>query len=93
MTSEIKPARKRINANDMIHVSHNTSQRATHAFAKWEPPAKFLRESPREHRNIPFAEDKDYIKADKFDRWVAISLSFGVGVWLFVTASEMWGIQ
>jgi hypothetical protein len=77
MKTEIKPARSR----------------APYGFAKWEPPAKFLRESPREHRNIPFLDDDNYIKIDKFDRWVAIALSFGVGVWLFVTAYELWGIQ
>jgi hypothetical protein len=77
MKTEIKPARTRVTTN----------------FAKWEAPAKFLRESPREHRNIPFVEDKDYIRADKFDKAVAIALAFGVGVWLFVTAYEFGWLQ
>jgi hypothetical protein len=77
MKTEIKPARTRVTTN----------------FAKWEAPAKFLREYPREHRNIPFVEDKDYIRADKFDKAVAIALAFGVGVWLFVTAYEFGWLQ
>lgn len=72
MPTEIKPARRRI----------------TPTFAKWEAPAKFLRQSPPEHRNIPFVEDKDYIRADKFDRLVAIALGFGVVVVLVVTVWE-----
>jgi hypothetical protein len=77
MKTEIKPAR----------------QRVTPSFAKWEAPAKFLRQSPPEHRNIPFVEDKDYIKTDTFDKAVAIALAFGVGVWLFVTAYELGWLQ
>jgi len=71
-TEQIKPARKRV----------------TPSFAKWEAPAKFLRTSPPEHRNIPFADDKDYIKADKFDRAVAWALGFGVVVVIGVTVWE-----
>lgn len=72
MTNEVKPARHRV----------------TPSFAKWEPPAKFLRVSPPEHRNIPFVEDKDYIRADKFDKAVAWALGFGVVVILGVTVWE-----
>ena len=74
MNTEIKPARTRV----------------TPSFAKWEAPARFLRQSPPEHRNIPFVDDADYIKADTFDKAVAGALGFGVGVWLLVTAYE-WG--
>jgi hypothetical protein len=72
MTNEVKPAR----------------QRVTPSFAKWEAPAKFLRQSPPEHRNIPFVEDKDYIRADPFDRAVARALGFGVLVVIGVTIWE-----
>lgn len=71
-TEQIKPARTRV----------------TQSFAKWEGPAKFLRTSPPEHRNIPFADDKDYIKADKFDRAVAWALGLGAVVIIGVTAWE-----
>jgi len=77
MKTEIIPARKR----------------EPYGFAKWEGPAKFLRESPREHRNIPFVSEQDYIKVDRFDQWVAIAIAFGVGVWLFVTAYELGWLQ
>jgi len=72
MNTEIKPARKHI----------------TPSFAKWEPPAKFLRQSPPEHRDIPFADDKDYIKADKWDKWVALAL--GVAVLIVVALDSAW---
>jgi len=72
MNQEIKPARKRI----------------TPTFAKWEPPAKFLRESPREQRNIPFVEDKDYIRADRWDRWAALTI--GIAVLIVVGLDGAW---
>jgi hypothetical protein len=112
MTTEIKPARRRVTFSGVItrpctcHPADNppipcqeqyafeecmkmAKKRVTPSFAKWEPPAKFLRQSPPEHRGIPFAEDKDYIKMDTFDKAVAIALAFGAGVWLFVTAYEL----
>lgn len=72
MTTEIKPAR----------------QRVTPSFAKWEAPAKFLRESPPEHRNIPFADDKDYIRADRQDKLVGIVIAAAVVVVLAVSFLE-----
>jgi len=72
MKTEIKSARTRV----------------TSSFAKWEPPATFLRQQPREMRNIPFADDKDYIYADGFDRGVACALGFGAMVIIGVTFWE-----
>jgi hypothetical protein len=72
MSTEIKPARTRV----------------TPSFAKWEAPAKFLRQSPPEHRNIPFVDDKDYVYADGFDRGVAVALFFGALVVIGVTIWE-----
>jgi len=71
MKTEIKPARNR----------------APYGFAKWEPPAKFLRESPRDQRNIPFAEDKDYLYMDGFDKGVALALAFGA---LVILGLNIW---
>lgn len=50
-------------------------------------PAKFLRESPREHRNIPFIEDKDYLYMDGFDRGVGWALAFGA---LVILGLNIW---
>jgi hypothetical protein len=72
MNNEIKPARTRV----------------TTSFAKWEAPATFLRQQPREMRNIPFVDDKDYIYADGFDRGVAWALGFGALVVAGVTIWE-----
>jgi len=72
MKTEIKPARTRVMPT----------------FTKWEAPAKFLRQQPREMRDIPFAEDKDYIYADGFDKGVAWALGFGALVVAGVTIWE-----
>lgn len=70
MKNEIKPARTR----------------APYGFAKWEPPSKFERQSPPEHRNIPFADE--YIHMDSFDKGVFIALIFGAIVVAGVTIWE-----
>jgi hypothetical protein len=72
MTDEIRPARKR----------------APYGFAKWEAPAKFLRQSPPEQSNIPFAEDKDYIRADRQDKLVGIVVMIAAIVVLAVSSWE-----
>jgi hypothetical protein len=72
MTDEIRPARKR----------------APYGFAKWQAPAKFLRTSPQEQRDIPFADDKDYIRADRQDKWVGIVVMIAAVVVLAVSFWE-----
>jgi len=72
MKTEITPARKR----------------APYGFAKWEAPAKFLRQSPPEHRNIPFVEDKDCIRADRLDKWVGVVIAVAAVVVLAVSFLE-----
>ena len=37
---------------------------------------------------VPFVEDKDYIKADKWDKWVALAL--GVAVLIVVALDSAW---
>ena len=37
---------------------------------------------------VPFVEDKDYIKADKWDKWVALAL--GVAVLIVVALDRAW---
>jgi hypothetical protein len=72
MKTEIKPARTRV----------------TPSFAKWEAPAKFLRTSPPEQRGIPFADDKDYIRADRLDKLVGIVIMVAAVIVLAVSFWE-----
>ena len=37
---------------------------------------------------VPFAEDKDYIRADKLDKWVAVVL--GIAVLIVVALDSAW---
>ncbi len=37
---------------------------------------------------VPFAEDKDYIRADKWDKWVAVAL--GIAVLIVVALDSAW---
>lgn len=54
-------------------------------------PARFARQTPAHLRNIPFAEDKDYIKADKWDKWVAPTIGIAVLIVVGLDAAYFMG--
>lgn len=51
-------------------------------------PARFARQTPAHLRNIPFAEDRDYILADKLDKWAAVVI--GIAVLIVVALDSAW---
>lgn len=54
------------------------------------PPDQMIQKHHRTDPNwyVPFVEDKDYIKADKWDKWVAVSI--GVVVLIVVALDSAW---
>lgn len=51
-------------------------------------PVRFERQTPVHLRNIPFAEDRDYIRATRLDKWVALAL--GVAVLIVIGLDSAW---
>lgn len=51
-------------------------------------PARFARQPPAHLRNIPFAEDRDYIRADRWDKWAAVVI--GIAVLIVVALDSAW---
>lgn len=47
---------------------------------------KYHRNDPNWH--VPFVEDKNYIRADKWDKWVALAL--GIVVLIVVALDSAW---
>ncbi len=72
MNTEIKPARKRVIVGS--------------ALPDHEKVQKFASTDPNWY--VPFVEDKDYIKADKWDKWVAVAL--GIAVLIVVALDSAW---
>ena len=51
-------------------------------------PARFARQTPAHLRNIHFAEDRDYIPANKWDKWAAVVI--GLAVLIVVALDSAW---
>lgn len=51
-------------------------------------PARFARQTRAYLHNIPFVEDKNYIRADRWDRWAAVVI--GIAVLIVVALDSAW---
>ena len=59
-------------------------------FGSAMPPDKVIKKCSRSDPNwcVPFGEDKDYIRADKWDKWVAVVI--GIAVLIVVALDSAW---